>query len=719
MSIIVGGALGLTLAASVGAGIAVGSNREFNEAQAVSSFTWDLSKNSYNSSSTSSKITWSNSYAKMTSEQNVSKTKANNYIPASGNSYTKTRMYNGFKFTLSSTANYVVTKAVFTTENNSYSTAFKGCTWTNATVTSSGTTVTVTATDSAQPIYALINATISLTKVVVTYDNPSSGFVKLDKSPVYVNTDGDGVTVTATPKNISSPTYSWTTSNSNITLENATSQTVTIKSSSSTAGSATVTLTVGSITKTIAVNIIAPYTVAEAMSEIDTNTYSENKYVSGTICQIDSYNSTYKSITYWISDDGTTTTKMQIYSGKGLNNADFSSMSDIVVGAQVTVFGNIKKYNSTYEVDLNNFQTKYFLKTVTGISISGSLTNTLYSDGGRWNPAGLTVTATHNDNTTLDVTTGVTWSYNPAAPASGVTSVVVTATYEGFTASSSAQSVTVATTPYINGTAYKMFFYNTVKESNYYFTGSMGTGNQQYYGTTSTTKSEGVDVFFENHTGGGQNIYFMNGTTKNYFSVVESSSSGSTHYNFNFAASVPTNPWLYNGNTMVYEVNGVDYTLGTKDSFTTFDAFVATLTSQYAVQFETTDAITAEAFATSFLANMTCDGTGATAPTYASGYSWADFQVLFNQLDSTEQSSLQSATANENGTTVEQAMARYDYVVAKYSYHNFINRTISNSSNRMMGIIDNNSVVLITVVLGLLTVTSFAAFYMLRKRKLD
>ena len=35
MSIIVGGALGLTLAASVGVGVAVGSNNEFKEAKAA------------------------------------------------------------------------------------------------------------------------------------------------------------------------------------------------------------------------------------------------------------------------------------------------------------------------------------------------------------------------------------------------------------------------------------------------------------------------------------------------------------------------------------------------------------------------------------------------------------------------------------------------------------------------------------------------------------
>ena len=47
-------------------------------------------------------------------------------------------------------------------------------------------------------------------------------------------------------------------------------------------------------------------TVAEARTAIDNGGDLSNKYVAGIISQIDEYNSTYHSITYWISDDGTT-----------------------------------------------------------------------------------------------------------------------------------------------------------------------------------------------------------------------------------------------------------------------------------------------------------------------------------------------------------------------------------------------------------------------------
>ena len=96
-------------------------------------------------------------------------------------------------------------------------------------------------------------------------------------------------------------------------------------------------------------------TVAQARAAIDAGGDLTNKFVAGTISQIDSYNSTYNSITYWISDDGTTTDQLQVYSGlAGVVKAQFESVNDLAVGDDVTVKGTLKKYNSTYEFDYNN-----------------------------------------------------------------------------------------------------------------------------------------------------------------------------------------------------------------------------------------------------------------------------------------------------------------------------------------------------------------------------
>ena len=98
----------------------------------------------------------------------------------------------------------------------------------------------------------------------------------------------------------------------------------------------------------------APLTVAQAIALIDAETTISEAYVKGKISQIDSYNATYKSITYWISDDGGTTTQLQVYSGKGLNGVDFGAKEDLTVGQTVVIKGTLKKYKDTYEFDKNS-----------------------------------------------------------------------------------------------------------------------------------------------------------------------------------------------------------------------------------------------------------------------------------------------------------------------------------------------------------------------------
>ncbi|MBQ6187086.1 MAG: chitobiase/beta-hexosaminidase C-terminal domain-containing protein [Prevotella sp.] len=102
-----------------------------------------------------------------------------------------------------------------------------------------------------------------------------------------------------------------------------------------------------------------PYTVTQARAAIDAGTGIENVYATGIVSQVDSYSSSYNSITYWISEDGTTTDQLEVYSGKGLNNTNFTSINDVVVGATVVVYGTLKKFNTTYEFDKNNYLVSY------------------------------------------------------------------------------------------------------------------------------------------------------------------------------------------------------------------------------------------------------------------------------------------------------------------------------------------------------------------------
>ena len=99
-----------------------------------------------------------------------------------------------------------------------------------------------------------------------------------------------------------------------------------------------------------------PYTVAQARAAIDAGTGITGVYATGIVSKIvTAYNSTYGNISYNISADGTETAdQLQAYRGFSYNGDWFTSADDIQVGDVVVVYGNLKKYNSTYEFDSGN-----------------------------------------------------------------------------------------------------------------------------------------------------------------------------------------------------------------------------------------------------------------------------------------------------------------------------------------------------------------------------
>lgn len=69
-------------------------------------------------------------------------------------------------------------------------------------------------------------------------------------------------------------------------------------------------------------------------------------------------------------------------------------------------------------------------QTVTELTISGSASKTIYYVGETPSAEGLKVTATYNDKSTKDVTSSISWSFEPATILSNTTSVTATASYE-------------------------------------------------------------------------------------------------------------------------------------------------------------------------------------------------------------------------------------------------------------------------------------------------
>lgn len=98
--------------------------------------------------------------------------------------------------------------------------------------------------------------------------------------------------------------------------------------------------------------------VSEAIALINGGSTAEIT-VKGIISRVTYFNANYGSLTYYISDNGSTTGDLQVYGGLGLNGAKFSAQTDLAVGGTVVVKGKGKLYNGAPEIDLNSVLISY------------------------------------------------------------------------------------------------------------------------------------------------------------------------------------------------------------------------------------------------------------------------------------------------------------------------------------------------------------------------
>lgn len=101
-----------------------------------------------------------------------------------------------------------------------------------------------------------------------------------------------------------------------------------------------------------------PFTVAQAI-EACTADGPKDIYVKGIITSVESFNSTYGSLTYYIGDEAGATTTLQVYGGLNIDGEKFTGKDDLAVGGTVLVNGNLKLYANTPEIDLNSKVIEY------------------------------------------------------------------------------------------------------------------------------------------------------------------------------------------------------------------------------------------------------------------------------------------------------------------------------------------------------------------------
>ena len=173
-----------------------------------------------------------------------------------------------------------------------------------------------------------------------------------------------------------------------------------------------------------------PYTAAEAIAAIDANTGLTGKYVKGIVKATPSFDARYSSLTYDIESGEKT---LNIYSGKDLGNAGFVGAEDLKAGDEVVVLGNLKKYNTTYELDKNNYLISINGETqiYRGLAVSGQKTAFTVGDAFEFGGKVLQVWRGKED---VDVTATATFSgYDMATEGKQTVTVAVgkeTVTYE-------------------------------------------------------------------------------------------------------------------------------------------------------------------------------------------------------------------------------------------------------------------------------------------------
>ena len=99
-----------------------------------------------------------------------------------------------------------------------------------------------------------------------------------------------------------------------------------------------------------------PYTVTEALAFASYQYPANGIYVEGIVSTAPTQAPTNNGeLTYYISVDGEATNELEVYKGKGMEQAAFTAQDDIQVGDIVTIYGNVQVYNGTIEFASGNY----------------------------------------------------------------------------------------------------------------------------------------------------------------------------------------------------------------------------------------------------------------------------------------------------------------------------------------------------------------------------
>lgn len=467
--------------------------------------TIDLSKNETTTATTDS-LTWDRALVHVKVLRAKNGTAANNYYPGVSNC-SSTRFYSESTLAITPMNSLSISEIVFTATTDSYATALANSTWTNATASVSGKTVSIIPTDGTKEVSAKISKTTGHTSIEITYGQPK---VKEEHS-VIISSDVKNGTITATPTTAfagetitltATPDGGYILSEWNVTTATGT---VTVNDNAFVMPDEDVTVS-AVFTEKGEVNdgsLEHPYTAAEAIAAIDANTGLTGKHVKGIVKATPSFNATYSSLTYDIESGEKT---LSIYSGRDLGDAGFVGAEDLKAGDEVVVYGDLKLFENnktgetTYELDKNNYLISINGETqiYRGLAVSAPKIAFTVGDAFEFGGKVLQVWRGKKDE---DVTTSATFSgYDMSTE--GKQTVTVTAGNESVT-----YEITVNPAGTVLSTTVNKTMSSIVTENNYTISKESNIGTKQ-----KTLKID--DVVELSSTGGGNTGSFW-GTAPN------------------------------------------------------------------------------------------------------------------------------------------------------------------------------------------------------------
>lgn len=425
-------------------------------------------------------------------------------------------------------------------------------------------------------------------------------------------------------------------------------------------------------------------------------------------------------------------------------------------------------------------------RTITGVTLNGDMTNKKYYEGDTWDVSGLYLTVAWNEGEPTivqlsDLVSGTDYTITPETASLGIVSVDIVGHYADKSFGGTISGLTVTEKPSSMQIAYeaaKKLGLNGKTTVVYEFSGVVvGTIDKSFF-----VQDEGYGMYVYNKAVSGLAVgkrIDIKSTLQTYSGMIEtltvSSATLGEEVAMPTAATISSatdlkalkqnvlvdleavmpatmQTWSSSANSLntltvgtdkivmkfdknAYKkssVSGIYSSLAGKKVMiknaisSTFDSVETTqllLTEQTIIEVIEDDNAKALAFGTSFLnktGDACADGTKDNSEELKTA--WAVLNTEFNALSDGAKKLVKEAVANNAGTDLEKAMARYDHIVKRYSavhteISDFIGRGVTASlTNQLFKTNTTNNIMVISLI-ACASVAAIGSFFFIRKRK--